>query len=60
MTALMQVYFETIEGQYPVQEWEQKLEKLSGKFRELKEKGKTILANANPFANKSWNPPKFS
>ena len=42
MTALMQVYFKTIEGQNPDQEWERKLEQLSGKFRELKEKAKTF------------------
>ncbi len=38
MTALMQVYFKAIEGQEPNPEWEAKLEKLSGKFRELKDK----------------------
>lgn len=38
MTALMQVYFETIEGQEPNPEWEAKLEQASDKFRELKDK----------------------
>ncbi|MEM9533684.1 MAG: hypothetical protein AAGA23_22370 [Pseudomonadota bacterium] len=38
MTALMQVYFNVTEGQEPNPEWEQKLSKMSGKFRELKEK----------------------
>jgi len=42
MTALMQVYFKAIEGQDPQREWEQKLEQLSSKFRELKEKGKSF------------------
>ena len=53
MTALMQVYFETVEGQNPVQEWEQRLEKLSGKFRELKERGMEALSSANPFGAES-------
>lgn len=38
MTALMQVYFKAIEGQDPNPEWEAKLEKMSDKFRELKDK----------------------
>lgn len=33
--ALMQVYFETIEGQEPNPEWEQRLEQASDKFRQL-------------------------
>lgn len=38
MTALMQVFFKTIEGQEPNPEWEAKLDKTSKKFRELKAK----------------------
>lgn len=38
MTALMQVFFKVTEGQTPDEEWDARLEKLSGKFRELKEK----------------------
>lgn len=38
MTALMQVYFKVTAGQQPNPEWEGKLEKASGKFRELKDK----------------------
>ncbi len=38
MTALMQVFFKTIEGQEPNPEWEAKLDKTSKKFRELKDK----------------------
>ncbi len=38
MTALMQVYFKSIEGQEPNPEWEAKLEQTSSKFRELKDK----------------------
>ena len=36
--ALMQVYFQTIEGQEPKAEWSNKLEKASKQFRKLKEK----------------------
>ena len=38
MTALMQVYFKVIEGQEPDPEWEEKLDGVSNKFRELKDK----------------------
>lgn len=42
MTALMQVYFQAIEGQTPDREWESKLEQLSDKFVKLKEKGASV------------------
>lgn len=38
IAALMQVYFETIEGQVPNPEWDEKLSSVSSKFREMKEK----------------------
>jgi hypothetical protein len=38
MTALMQVFFKVTEGQEPNAEWEQRLENLTGKFGELKQK----------------------
>ncbi len=38
MTALMQVYFQAIEGQVPNPAWTQKLEGMSKKFGEMKEK----------------------
>jgi len=38
MTALMQVFFSVTEGQQPNPEWEGKLDKVSNKFSELKEK----------------------
>lgn len=38
MTALMQVFFNVTEGQQADPEWEAKLDRLSGKFRQLKEK----------------------
>lgn len=41
MTALMQVFFKVTEGQEPNPEWEAKLENVSGKFRELKDKAST-------------------
>lgn len=44
--ALMQVYFRTIEGQEPNQEWEAKLESASDKFRELTEKARGAVSGA--------------
>lgn len=41
--ALMQVYFKAIEGQEPNAEWDEKLTKLSKKFRELKVKAQDKL-----------------
>ena len=38
VASLMQVYFKVIEGQVPNPEWDRKLEEVSSKFRELKEK----------------------
>ncbi len=38
ITAMMQVYFQTIEGQEPNPEWDEKLSSASEKFRELKDK----------------------
>ncbi len=38
MTALMQVFFKATEGQEPNPEWEEKLDRVSGKFNELKRK----------------------
>jgi len=38
MTALMQVYFKAIEGQVPNPAWTQKLEGMSAKFSEMKDK----------------------
>ena len=38
MTCLMQVFFKVTEGQEPNPEWDAKLEKVSGKFKELKQK----------------------
>lgn len=44
MYALMQVYFKTIEGQEPDAVWEERMEKASGKFRELKEKAGAFVS----------------
>ena len=43
MTALMQVYLETVEGQEPNADWEAKLERASTKFQELKSKAATHI-----------------
>ncbi|MGY0634984.1 hypothetical protein [Luteimonas sp. A478] len=46
MTALMQVYFKTTTNQVPDPEWSAKLEKMSGKFRQLKDKAAAALPGA--------------
>lgn len=51
MTALMQVYFKAIEGQEPNPEWEAKLDSMSDKFRELKEKAGASIKGAPPPVN---------
>ena len=38
ITCMMQVYFKAIEGQQPNSEWDERLDKLSSKFRKLKER----------------------
>lgn len=52
ITCMMQVYFRTIEGQTPDPAWDAKLESLSGKFRELKQKA----AGAGPAAPSGPSP----
>ena len=44
----MQAYFKTIEGQEPDQVWEERLEKASGKFRELKDKATAFVSSRMP------------
>jgi len=39
IVCMLQVYFPAIEGQVPDPEWEQKLNDVSGKFREMAQKG---------------------
>lgn len=46
VAALMQVYFQTIEGQTPDPEWDSKLAGMSDKFRELKDRA--IGATGSP------------
>lgn len=48
MTALMQVYFNVTEGQMPDPEWSAKLEKMSGKFRTLKDKAMGAMPERAP------------
>ncbi len=47
ITCLMDVYFKTIEGQQPDQEWEARLEQMSGKFRKLKERAHDAVRGAS-------------
>jgi hypothetical protein len=42
--ALMQVYFKTIEGQVPDAEWEQRLEQISDRFRDMSKKAKEYIS----------------
>lgn len=46
IAALMQVYFQRIEGQAPDPEWERRLQENSKQFRELKEKAASSLGGA--------------
>ena len=48
MTALMLAFFKVTEGQTPNAEWEQKLDRLSAKFRALKDKGAAWEADGEP------------
>lgn len=48
MTALMQVFFTVTEGQEPDPEWEGRLESLSDKFGEIKNRAKTAGGDAAP------------
>jgi hypothetical protein len=48
MTALMTVYFETVEGQTPDPEWEQRLSRLSDKFVEIKKKAVNYVSPRKP------------
>lgn len=50
MAALMQVYFRTTAGQEPDAEWSGKLEKMSGKFRELKDKAAAAMPTGSASA----------
>lgn len=47
ITCMMQVYFKTIEGQSPDPAWDAKLESLSSKFRQLKDKAASAVAGAS-------------
>ncbi|WP_173935147.1 hypothetical protein [Chelativorans sp. Marseille-P2723] len=53
ITCLMQVYFETIEGQQPDPEWEARLEQMSDKFRKLKARA---LGESQPSTADSLHP----
>ncbi len=52
LTCMMQVYFKTVEGQQPDPEWEAKLDKMSGKFRKLKERAAAYIRPAQQDANR--------
>jgi hypothetical protein len=46
VTAMMDVYFKTIEGQTPNPEWDQKLSSASDKFRELSQKAASYVSDS--------------
>jgi len=50
IAALMEVYFEVIEGQVPNPEWDRRLSDVSGKFRELKEKAVSAVTRPDSAA----------
>ncbi len=56
MTALMQVFFKATEGQEPNPEWEEKLDRVSGKFNELKRKA-ADWATGRPAPDSAVAPP---
>lgn len=47
ITCLMDVYFKTIEGQQPDQEWEARMEQMSSKFRKLKERARDAMSGSD-------------
>lgn len=51
MAALMQVYFKTTANQVPDAEWSAKLEKMSDKFRQLKDKAAAAMSRGAPAAS---------
>lgn len=51
IAAMMEVYFRVIEGQRPDPEWQQRLNEVSRKFRELGEKAVNWVAPQRPNAN---------
>lgn len=62
VTAMMEVYFKTIEGQTPNPEWDEKLSQASDKFRELSQKasdyvGDTFSASPKPQAASAADAP---
>ncbi|MDO3383590.1 hypothetical protein [Gilvimarinus algae] len=62
VTAMMEVYFKTIEGQTPNPEWDEKLSQASDKFRELSQKasdyvGDTFSASPKPQAANAADAP---
>ncbi len=48
MTALMQVFFKVTQGQQADPQWEAKLESVSSKFGELKEKARNWRGQEKP------------
>lgn len=47
ITCMMQVYFKAIDGQQPNPEWDARLDKLSGKFRKLKQRALGTVGGAD-------------
>ncbi|MDX8499248.1 hypothetical protein RFM99_12570 [Mesorhizobium sp. VK4C] len=52
IASLMQVYFDTIEGQVPNPEWDRRLAETSSKFRELRDKA------LGSFGGSRWDAPR--
>jgi hypothetical protein len=57
ITAMMQVYFKTIEGQQPNPEWDERLSMASDKFREIRTKAENYVAEKiNPLSPAGSSP----
>jgi len=48
IAALMQVYFQEIQGQAPNAEWTERLERVSSRFRDLGQKAANWVPPARP------------
>ncbi len=56
MTALMQVFFRVTDGQQANPEWEARLDSVSGKFRELKDKASSWVGEAGTASSEVAEP----
>ncbi len=60
IACMVQVYFKVIDGQQPDPQWDDRLSKLSGKFRQLKERALDTVGAAPAQAATHYGPPAAS